>query len=62
MDPTATAQFIIDALKEGDIPTAAMAMEDLENWLKKGGFPPQPNVLAKLLREIMNSWSQLHRR
>lgn len=62
MDPTIAAQFIIDALKEDDLPQAAMAMEDLENWLRKGGFAPKSDVLAELLRELLKNWARLHRR
>lgn len=62
MDPTEVAKFIINALREGNLPEAAMAMEDLENWLGRGGFAPQPEVLGQLLREIINSWARLHGR
>lgn len=62
MDPTAAAQFIIDALKEDDLPQAGMAMEELENWLRRGGFAPRPEVLAELFREILKNWARLHRR
>jgi Arc/MetJ-type ribon-helix-helix transcriptional regulator len=37
-------------------------MEDLEEWLRKGGFAPKSEVLAELLREIMKSMAKLHRR
>lgn len=62
MDPTAAAKFIIDALKEDDLPQAGMAMEELENWLRHGGFAPKSEVLADLLVEVMKSWARLHRR
>jgi len=61
MDPDAAAQYIIDALREDDLPGAAMAMEDLEHWLRRGGVPPKSAVLAELVREVLNNWARLHR-
>lgn len=63
MDPDAALEFIINALKEDDLGQAGMAMEDLEDWLRRGGFAPKnPEMVADFLQEIMNNWARLHRR
>lgn len=56
MDPDAAAKFIIDSLKEGDLPQAGMATEELIEWLKRGGFPPRPELLAELLLALIKEW------
>lgn len=61
MDPNAALEFIIEAIREDDLPQAGMAMEDLEQWLRSGGFSPKPELLADYLKEVLNSWSRLHR-
>ena len=41
MDPQATWRRMIDAYAIRDFETAQEAAEDLRNWLRRGGFPPQ---------------------
>ena len=64
MDPDAALEFIVEALKEGDLSQAGMAMEDLQNWLSRGGFPPKnPELMAEFLEEIMNQiWPRAPRK
>jgi hypothetical protein len=60
MDPTAALESVTDALREDDIPRAAMAIEDLELWLRKGGFPPEGDALADFFQELLSSWARMH--
>ncbi len=41
MDPQATWQRLLDAYAIRDFETAQEAAEDLQNWLRREGFPPQ---------------------
>lgn len=55
MDPDAALEFIVEALREGNLSDAGMAMEDLQTWLRRGGFPPKnPELMAEFLEGIMN--------
>jgi hypothetical protein len=40
MDPNATWKAIEDAIYEGEAAQAAPLIEDLIEWMRKGGFPP----------------------
>ena len=40
MDPNACFQRIMDAIADNDRAEAQEAAEDLHEWLRKGGFPP----------------------
>lgn len=60
MDPNAALGLITAALREDDIPGAAMASQDLEAWLRSGAFAPGPITLAEFLKEIRSSWARLH--
>lgn len=42
MDPTATLRLLVNALTMGDIDAAREHFADLDAWLSRGGFPPQP--------------------
>lgn len=42
MDPNACQRRIHDAERAGDEEEARAAREDLAEWLRKGGFPPDP--------------------
>lgn len=61
MDPTAAIEIITDFLRDDNIPEAAMAIEDLELWLRKGGFPPDGDALAEFFQELLASWARMHR-
>ncbi len=41
MDPQATLRDLIDAVLDGDEQLVAILVEALENWLRRGGFPPE---------------------
>ncbi|MCI0563915.1 MAG: hypothetical protein MN733_36030 [Nitrososphaera sp.] len=60
MDPEETARFIIGAILEGNIPEAAMALGDLQEWFVRGGFPLKPETQAALLKAIIQSWTSPH--
>lgn len=40
MDPDACLAQIKKALSDGDILTTKQLLNDLDEWLSKGGFPP----------------------
>lgn len=42
MDPDTTYNLIQDAIANKNRDEAVQALEDLADWLKKGGFFPQP--------------------
>ncbi len=41
MDPTANIRDFLEACVDNDRDTALERLEDLQNWIKKGGFLPQ---------------------
>lgn len=43
MDPQACWERIKEALRDGDREEAAYALQDLETWIRKGGFLPDPD-------------------
>ncbi len=47
MDPNATVQLIIEAIRTGDADGLADACEDLARWLRAGGFPPDADSVAR---------------
>lgn len=47
MDPNATWDDIQAAIYEGQAHEAVAPLEDLIEWVKKGGFVPPPLVTAK---------------
>ena len=40
MDPNATLLEILECFRDGDSDEALYLLEDLEEWLRKGGFAP----------------------
>jgi hypothetical protein len=52
MDPDATIDRIIDALEDGDDTEAAWALEDLADWLQRGGFWPKKKNIERLCRAM----------
>ncbi|TWT60827.1 hypothetical protein [Rubinisphaera italica] len=54
MDPQQTWGEMLDAFAAGDLEAAAVAAEVLMDWLKRGGFPPQP-----LTRVLSDDWDRL---
>lgn len=48
MDPQACYQRILDALRSSDAAEEAAAMQDLFEWLNKGGFPPTVIVTDRI--------------
>jgi hypothetical protein len=40
MDPNTTLAQLIDAAVQGDHRTMLREAKDLQDWLRKGGFPP----------------------
>jgi hypothetical protein len=42
MDPNATLVSLLAALEDGDKATALDAAEALTDWLRRGGFMPDP--------------------
>jgi len=40
MDPNACWKRMTDAFDDGDVETAAEAAQDLQQWLRNGGFKP----------------------
>lgn len=40
MDPLSTWKAICDAFADGRVEDALWHMDDLQNWLKRGGFRP----------------------
>lgn len=60
MDPEEAARYIIEAISDGNIPEAAMALEDLQEWFARGGFALKPETQAALLKAVLQSWASLH--
>lgn len=48
MDPNACIERIVDALNDSELLEALEAVEDLENWMRRGGFPPSHESAMKL--------------
>ncbi len=53
MDPQLTWEDMLDALAAYDFTTASEAAESLMEWLRRGGFPPQP-----LTRVLSDDWDR----
>lgn len=62
MDPNAALQAITAALRDNDVPEAAMVSEDLEAWFRAGGFSPAPELLAEFFEALRANWAALHTR
>jgi hypothetical protein len=43
MDPQACWERIKEALRDGDREEATYALQDLERWIRGGGFLPDPD-------------------
>lgn len=54
MDPQTTWGEMLDAVSDGDFESASEAAEALLNWLRRGGFPPQP-----LTRVLTDDWDRM---
>lgn len=50
MDPDVTVEMIFTAIAEGDVISARERMEDLEEWISKGGYVPAnyPHVVERM--------------
>lgn len=53
MDPQTTWGEMLDAIAAGDFDAASESAEALLNWLRSGGFPPQP-----LTRVLSDDWDR----
>ncbi len=51
MDPNACLKEALDAMTDGDLDGAASALENLHDWIERGGFPPDYGKIAASLRE-----------
>jgi hypothetical protein len=60
MDPNATWKRFLDACDSADFHEAQDALEDLCEWLTKGGFPPDgiPRNAIYYLRELSQDAQQ----
>lgn len=47
MDPQACWERIKEALRDGDREEAQYALQDLAEWIRKGGFLPNPDMEKK---------------
>ena len=54
MDPQATWGEMLDALADGEFDAASEAADTLMDWLRRGGFPPQP-----LTRVLSDDWHRI---
>jgi hypothetical protein len=52
MDPNACLNRILVALDERDTDEALEALDDLQGWLSRGGFPPS-EAQAQRLRDFL---------
>lgn len=62
MDPTACYRSMCYAFEAGDYETAVEAAENLVNWLRRGGFPPEgvsAKKAAQKARSILRESRQL---
>lgn len=48
MDPNATVDRIVEAFGSGDAEEGLAALEDLREWLRRGGFPPDEEHQRRL--------------
>ena len=53
MDPQTTWGEMLDALADGESDAAIEAAVALMDWLRRGGFPPQP-----LTRVLTDKWDR----
>lgn len=51
MDPDACVERIVNAINDSDLEEALEAVNDLENWIRRGGFPPS-HESAQQLRDL----------
>jgi hypothetical protein len=58
MDPQACLTRVFDALIDGDLEEAAFAIDDLRNWLGRGGHAPTIDsaYIYKLREVIVRQW------
>ncbi len=61
MDPIATWNSILDALRSGAIDDAVYAADDLAEWLRKGGYRPDDVPFAHELLQFRKVLSALLR-
>lgn len=40
MDPDACLRRLEEAIEDGDLEEAKHALQDLREWLRRGGYPP----------------------
>lgn len=56
MDPKDTWKAICNAFADGRVEDALWHMDDLQNWLKRGGFRPDG---VPFLEDVIASWKFL---
>lgn len=57
MDPEKVAQLIRHAMAEGDHVTARALMENLDFWIKQGGFRPEDYEI--LYADFVEFWAYI---
>jgi hypothetical protein len=56
MDPTATLTLLLDSIRRSeDVEVIEEHRDNLVNWLKSGGFPPDFNGLTMLDRALITN-------
>lgn len=55
MDPNQTLEDLISALNEPDGERASVLCADLAQWLNRGGFMPDPNLLSELFGALADT-------
>ena len=60
MDPNATVKLIVEAIEDHDWGQAEDLLLDLRDWMRKGGFPPNPEMTIKLVDTLAVHMDLVH--